>query len=176
MANKNLNKNNLGDINLEKPAELLKAMQGELTVFNNTENPTNQMVSKITLNALAKAFYKRMIESFNCSDEEVADIIEQLAPLNNYYEVTVNSVTYSYSKEQVTKLEVDKSFLASQGVKTLKAFAEKLEAEGKIIPPCIDISTKTIHSFKPDRYNGETFAKEVTSNVINITEKEIKIK
>ena len=171
MAKQILNSINLGVSNYTKPAEILSRMK-ELKV--QLAEASEELTVKIylELNALAKAFNKLLTEDFICSDDAIDTLLRTLE--DSSYSISINNCTYNYSKETVIKPEMDKSYLASQGVKTLKALAEKMEAEGQAIPACIDISTKTIHSFKPEKWNGEAFAKEVSATVINIKEKETK--
>ena len=175
MAKQNLiNVIHLGDVAFDKPAEILSRMKELKDALASEQGKDRALLIRIQLNALAKAFSKLLVESFDCSDEVLESSIDSSLPSNEGISISVNNTMYSDSKEQVSKPEIDKSYLTSQGVKTLKALAEKMEAEGQTLPPCIDVSTKTIHSFKADKYNGEPFAQVVTADIINITEKEIK--
>jgi hypothetical protein len=174
MAKQNtINVVNFGDLSFDKPAEILSRMK-EIKASLEEATEDTRVTLQLELNALAKAFSKLLVESFNCSDEETEELLKNKILPGVGFSININNINYSYSKEQVSKPEIDKSYLTSQGVKTLKALAEKMEAEGQVLPPCIDVSTKTIHSFKADKYNGEPFAQVVTSDIINITEKEIK--
>lgn len=158
-----------------KPAEVLSKMK-ELQSLLAEADETTAMVIKFQLNALAKAFSKLLVENFDCSDEVVKGLLGSKAYPNTVYIVPVNNTTYKYSRETIIEPEVDKSYLASEGVKTIKALYEKLEAEGKPIPACLHSATKTIISFKPENWAGEPLAKEVTTDIISINEKEIKNK
>ena len=169
MAKQKINSTNLGGLSFDKPAEILSAMK-ELRGVVNGSDENHAITSQIKLNALAKAFFELLTKDFKCSDEEVEELLKSIGS-DNSYDITINNVSYTYSKETIVKPEIDKGFLSSEGVKTLKAYVEKLETEGKAIPSCVDISTKTIHSFKPDKWNGEPLAKEVQSEIVTINEK-----
>jgi hypothetical protein len=163
-----------GDLSFDKPAQILSRMKELKDSMSIETDKTKALVICLELNALSKAFTKLLVESFNCSDAVTESIMDSEMLSNEGFTISINNTMYSYTKEEVKEVSIDKTFLTSQGVKTLKAYAEKLEAEGLPIPACIDVSTKTIHSFKPDKWNGEALASEVISNVITIKDKEIK--
>ena len=164
----------MGDLSFDKPAEVLQRMKELKDSLASEERPDKALLIRIELNALAKAFSKLLVESFDCSDAVIESSIDSNLPSNEGLSISINNTKFTYTKEEVKEPEVDKSYLASQGVKTIKALYEKLEAEGSTIPPCLVSSTKTIVSFKPENWNGEPLATEIVANVIDIKEKEIK--
>lgn len=164
---------NLGYFSLEKPTEILslmKELQASLTKVDESES----VKIRVALNALAKAFNKALTESFNCSDDIIEEELQKKGVANSGYDISINDISYIYTKETITKPEIDKSFLTSQGCKTQKDYYDKLESEGQPIPASLKRETKEITKFDSDKWNGEPFAKEVSADVVDI--KEIKIK
>lgn len=177
MAKQNLiNNKHMGDLSFDKPAEILSRMKEIKASLSEAVDENTKVALCLELNALAKAFSKLLVESFSCSDKDSEELINTKLLPNTGISININNVTYSYSKEQVSKPEIDKAYLTSQGVKTQKELYEKWQAEGKVIPACLSSDTKTIISFKPELWGNEPLAHVVTSDVINIKEKEIKVK
>lgn len=176
MAKQNvINEVKIGDLSFDKPAEILSKMK-EIKASLAEADELTAITLQLELNALAKAFTKLLVESFNCSDKDIEELIGTKLLPSTGYSININNVSYSYSKEQITKPEIDKGYLTSQGCKTQKELYEKWQSEGKVIPACLSSDTKTIISFKPELWSNEPLAHVVTSDVINIKEKEIKSK
>lgn len=164
---------NLGDFSLEKPAEILSTMK-ELQASLLEADEFEALKIQVQLNALSKAFSKALTESFKCSDDVIEEQLQKKGIANSGYDVSINNVSYIYTKETVIKPEIDKSFLTSQGCKTQKDYYDKLESEGQPIPASLKRETKEITKFDPDKWNGEPFAKEVSADVVDIKETKIK--
>ena len=175
MAKTKLNVTNLGNVCYTNSKEIIARMQ-EISNKLPEAPVAEKVLITLELNALVKALAKLLSNNLNCSDDMVKETLTNSALADTSIVIGINDTDYIYSKEEVKEPEVDKAFLTSEGCKTLKAYHDKLVAEGKPIPSCINVATKTIISFKPEAWQQEPLAKEVTADVISIKEKENKNK
>ncbi len=165
---------NVGDLSFDKPAEILSKMKEIKSLLLEVKDEETALTLQLELNALAKAFTKLLVESFNCSDDVAEELIGNKVLPGTGYSININNVTYSYSKEQVSKPEIDKAYLSSIGMKNQTELGRHLESNNLPLPE--GLVKEVMYKFKPDAWKGDPIAHVVSSDVINIKEKEIKIK
>lgn len=165
---------NLGSVSFDNPVDILSRMEEIKSLSLEAKDEETSLTLQLELNALAKAFTKLILEGFNCSDEAIKELIQDKFGSNSGYSKTINNITYSYSKEEVSKPEIDKAYLKSIGYNNQTEYGRHLEANNLPLPE--GLVKEVMYKFKPDAWKGDAIAHVVSSDVINIKEKEIKIK
>lgn len=175
MAKQNtINVVNFGDLSFDNPVDILSRMEKIKSLSLEVKDEETSLTLQLELNALAKAFTKLILEGFNCSDEAIKELIQNKFGSNSGYSININNISYSYSKEQVSKPEIDKAYLKSIGYNNQTEYGRHLEANNLPLPE--GLVKEIMFKFKPDVWKGDPIAHVVYSDVINIKEKEIKIK
>lgn len=161
-----------GDFSFDKPAQILSRMKELKDSITIETDKTRALLINLELNALAKAFTKLLVESFDCSDEATESIMDSKMSSNEGFTISINNFLYSYTKESVSKKEIDKAYLNSIGFKNQTEYGRDLESKGLPLPD--GLVKEVMYKFKPDAWNGDPIGTEVTTDVITIKDKEIK--
>jgi hypothetical protein len=162
----------IADLSFEKPAQILSRMRELKDSLSVESNEANVLIINLELNALAKAFTKLLVESFSCSDEATESIMDSKMSSNEGFTISINNIMYSYTKESVSKKEIDKAYLNSIGFKNQTEYGRHLENNNLSLPD--GLVKEVMYKFKPDAWKGDPIGTEVTTDVITIKDKEIK--
>lgn len=173
MAKKNLSIKDMKGMVFNNPSELLTQML-EFGKLSQEATPEQRIEIAVSQHALAKAFYDMLCEKFKCDDKTIETTISKLQP-DTGLTLRVNDKSYTYTNEHDTVVEVDKAWIKAQGYKSQVELCEDYQAQGKVLPSGLVLSTKTIASFKAESWNGSDPIATVSEvDIPNIKIKEIK--
>lgn len=150
---KTINVKDMKGMVMDSPKDILNQM----TTFNKLlaeATPEQKVEIQVSQHALAKAFYDMLCDSFNCSDEDIKDVIAGLSA-DTGLSLSINNTQYTYSNVEVVKAEVNKAFLKSLGYKSQVALCEDYTQKGLPLPSGMTLSTKTIAAFDEDEWDGK---------------------
>lgn len=112
---------NLGELNFSDVTELISYMDNLFSAKEGV-SPEKQLEINLTLNALAKALKGLLEDYFKCDDAEIKSKVKSGLKSDFGKSLTVNGIKYTYSKQAVESVSIDRTWLKANGYKSHEDF------------------------------------------------------
>lgn len=161
-TNTNISYKDMGGLSFDKPAEVLKQLIGFNDLLKEA-TPEQQVELKLSMNACLDTLVSMLTESFPCSEDNVKEVLT-LLPINTGRALTVThkkpdgtleTRSYSGSYTSESSVELDKTWLSSQGFKNQTDYYRDLVSKGQPIPNGLIGTESLIVKFVPDKWDGQ---------------------